>query len=168
MEVVPKAEQLNWVCNYPPFQRFLTWSPQICEFSSGWGLEALFNILKFLAQCFSKCGSRNNEIWTTWRIRIVLIKKKKSRVPVVAQRVKNPTSLCEDAASIPVLAQRVKNLALLQAVLTCCCGIGWELSYATGAVLKKKKNDNSYVPTQEIIFQSVEHNAWKFIFLFKY
>ena len=39
-----------------------------------------------------------------------------TRVLVVTQWVKNPTSLHEDGGLIPGLAQWVKNLALLQAV----------------------------------------------------
>ena len=35
----------------------------------------------------------------------------------MSQQVKNPTYVCEDAASIPGLIQWVKDLALLQAVL---------------------------------------------------
>ena len=34
---------------------------------------------------------------------------------MVAQQVKYPTSICEDAGLIPVLAQQVKDLALPQA-----------------------------------------------------
>ena len=46
---------------------------------------------------------------------ISLIKKKKikSGVPVVAQCVKNPTSVHEDVGSIPGLPQRIKDPALL-------------------------------------------------------
>ena len=43
---------------------------------------------------------------------ITLKLKKHTRVPVVAQRLMNPTSIQEDASWIPGLAQWVKDLAL--------------------------------------------------------
>ena len=80
-------------------------------------------------------------------------------VPTVAQRVKDPSRLCEDVGSIPGLPQWVKDLASLQAAVYITdvariwhcrgCGEGlscssdrplvWELPCATGVALKRKK-----------------------------
>ena len=55
----------------------------------------------------------------------------------MAQKIKNLTSICEDAGLILVLSQCIKDLALLRAVVyvtdlaqiwcCCCCGIGQQL-----------------------------------------
>ena len=47
-------------------------------------------------------------------------------LPVVAQQIKNPTGIHEDADSIPSLTQRVKDPVLLQAAAQIwrCCGCG--------------------------------------------
>ena len=42
----------------------------------------------------------------------LLYKKRRSGIPIVAQRVKNPASIHDDAGSIPGLTQWVKDLAL--------------------------------------------------------
>ena len=52
--------------------------------------------------------------------------------PVVAHKLKDPTSILEDVGSIPGLSQMVKNPVLPQAVVSvteaaqiwCCCGYG--------------------------------------------
>ena len=77
-------------------------------------------------------------------------------VPTVAQQVKNPTSIHEDADLTTSLAQWVKNMALPQAAAKVThaswlwlwlrqsatvpiLSLAWERLYATGTALKKKK-----------------------------
>ena len=63
-------------------------------------------------------------------------------VPIVAQRLKNPTSIDEDVGSIPGLGQQVKDPGLLWHRLAVAAPIqplAWELSCASGVALKKER-----------------------------
>ena len=90
------------------------------------------------------------------------------RVPVEAQQIKNPSSICEDSGSIPGLTQGVKELAIAVscglgprrgsylALLWLWCGpaaaaptqpLAWQFPYAMGTALIKKK---IYIPEVRI------------------
>ena len=89
------------------------------------------------------------------------LKKKSTGVPDVAQQVKKPTSIQEDAGLIPGLTQWVQGLDVAASCSTDCrlCldlallwlwhrpavavliwPLAWELPYAAGAAIKKKKH----------------------------
>ena len=73
-----------------------------------------------------------------------LCQKNVTGVPVVAQQVKNLTSIKEGMGQIPGLAQWIKDLALCQTVaqVADAASIGplaWKLPHATGVALKEKK-----------------------------
>ena len=64
--------------------------------------------------------------------------------PSVAQRVKNPTGIHEDASLIPGLTQWFNNPVLLwlwhrQAAAAPIQPLAWELPYALGVFLKRKR-----------------------------
>ena len=75
---------------------------------------------------------------------MVLKKKNKRGVPIVAQQVKNPARIHEEVGLIPGRAQWIKDLALLWlwwrlAVAAPIRPLAWEFPYAIGAALKRKK-----------------------------
>ena len=68
----------------------------------------------------------------------------------MAQQVKNPTSIHEDAGSVPAPTQCIKDLTLLwlwcrPAAIAPIRPLAWELPYATPVTLKKSSYCNKYV-----------------------
>ena len=101
---------------------------------------------------------------------IECIKITAQEVPIVAQWVKNPTSIQEDAGSIPSLIQQGKDRVLLQAAVQVAdaaqiwhgygCGVGWlQLpvkpslgpSIGCGPKKKRKKKENSLITISVVI-----------------
>ena len=72
----------------------------------------------------------------------------------MAQRVKNPTSIRENAGSIPALPHWVKDLALLwlwhrPAATALIQPLAWELPYGAGAAVNSNNNNNKEVKLQD-------------------
>ena len=66
-----------------------------------------------MLRCPLNSWPRNFHILQAWpKINIFLKKKVRLGVPIVAQQVKNPTSIHEDAGLIPGFAQWLKDPAL--------------------------------------------------------
>ena len=67
----------------------------------------------------------------------------------MTQRDKNPASIQEDVGSIPGLTQWVKDLAWLwhrqAATAVPIQPLAWELPYATGVAIKKKRKKQNFL-----------------------
>ena len=98
---------------------------------------------------------------------------KGARSSVVAQEVKNPTSIHEDVGLIPGLIQRVKDLALpwlwcRHAVAAPIQPLAWELPYAAGEastttpnpLQKKKKKKERKEKKEKVLDRKIALNPF--------